>query len=259
MNPDGSGQDEIPTGAGWRPDWQPLRRDTTPPIITPSLIGTFGSGGWYTSDVALTWIVTEPESPESLVTTGYADETITSDQAATDYSCAASSDGGSAGPVIVTIKRDSTPPSIAYAGNADTYTVDQSVAIACTASDNLSGLASNTCADISGPAYSFSLGANTFSAVATDQAGNQGSSSTTFSVRVSYDSLCALTQRFVAKANKAKPLCQELKNAERAEARADSKAKANHLAAYRSKVEKERNSTLTHSEADTLRRLAAAL
>ena len=62
-------------------------------------------------NVSLTWTVTEPESPASLEKTGCVDQTITADQSATTYSCSASSDGGEAGPVNVSIKRDGTVPT----------------------------------------------------------------------------------------------------------------------------------------------------
>jgi len=87
--------------------------DTTPPVITPTVTGTLGLNGWYTSDVTLTWSVVEPQTPGSLATTGCTDQAITTDQAATTYSCSATSLGGAAGPVTVTIKRDATPPTIA--------------------------------------------------------------------------------------------------------------------------------------------------
>jgi hypothetical protein len=70
-----------------------------------------GLNGWYVSDVNLDWTVTDPES--AFTTVGCADTTITSDQVATSYSCSATSAGGSAGPVTVSIKRDATAPTIA--------------------------------------------------------------------------------------------------------------------------------------------------
>jgi len=89
--------------------------DTTPPIIgytlTPS--SPDGSNGWYKSNVSLIWSVTDPES--TVTKTGCVDQSITADQPATNYSCSASSAGGSAGPVTVSIKRDATAPSISGA------------------------------------------------------------------------------------------------------------------------------------------------
>src|SRR5215211_7238209 len=78
----------------------PTPSDTTPPDISYVLnpASPNGNNGWYNSgNVSLTWTVTENESAASLVKTGCVDQNITADQAATTYSCSATSDGGSAG------------------------------------------------------------------------------------------------------------------------------------------------------------------
>lgn len=99
----------------------------------------------------------------------------------------------------ITVNIDATLPAVGYTGNAGTYLVDAGVDIACDASDALSGLdaAATSCAAITGPAYQFAVGTNTFSASATDVAGNHASASTSFTVRATAGSLCALTSRFV--------------------------------------------------------------
>ncbi|MDQ3707570.1 MAG: hypothetical protein M3437_20545, partial [Chloroflexota bacterium] len=86
-------------------------RDPSGPVITKSVTGTEGNNGWYTSNVTVDWTVSDPESPNSLQLTGCVDQNITSDQAATTYSCSATSAGGSAPEQSVTIKRDATKPS----------------------------------------------------------------------------------------------------------------------------------------------------
>jgi hypothetical protein len=98
-----------------------------------------------------------------------------------------------------TIRPDTTAPTVTYGGNAGTYTVDQQVSIACAAADEPqgSGIASTTCADVTGPAAGFGLGTHAFSATATDNAGNTGSGSGQFTVTVTPASLCALTGRYV--------------------------------------------------------------
>ncbi|HLW96252.1 MAG TPA: glycine-rich protein, partial [Solirubrobacteraceae bacterium] len=175
--------------------------DTTPPVITPTVLGTLGNNGWYTSNVSLNWSVSELQSPLSLITSGCASQTITADQPATPYSCSASSNGGSSGPVTVTIKRDATAPTVTFTGDAGAYTVDQAITIACTASDALSGVASSTCASnslVAVPAYTLALGAHSLAATAIDNAGNNGSSSASFTVSVNSASLCNLTTHFIA-------------------------------------------------------------
>ena len=68
--------------------------------------------------------------------------------------------------------------------------------IACTAADpgaGASGVDTTTCANISGPAAGFGLGLHTYSASATDKAGNTGTGSTSFTVGVTPPSLCTYT------------------------------------------------------------------
>jgi uncharacterized repeat protein (TIGR01451 family) len=175
--------------------------DTTPPTVTPVVAGTLGSNGWYTSDVSLTWNVVEPESPGSLVEVGCDSRTITSDQPATTYTCTASSRGGAAAPVSVSIKRDATAPALAFSGNAGRYTVAQTVAIGCSASDALSGIAQG-CAGVNAPAASFGLGHVSVTRTATDLAGNSGSGTVSFDVTVDPSSLCTLTRQYVQSSNR---------------------------------------------------------
>ena len=112
-------------------------------VVTPT--SPNGNNGWYTGNVSLDWTVSEPQSPSSLVKTGCVDQNITADQAATTYSCAATSAGGSSGPVDVTIKRDATAPSISAStlslpNGAGWYKAPVTVHYTC--SDARSGLAS---------------------------------------------------------------------------------------------------------------------
>ena len=110
------------------------------------------------------------------------------------FTCAATSAGGT-GTQSVTIKRDTTKPTVTYGAHPASYTFDQTVAITCTAADPTpgSGLASTTCKDVNAPASSFALGANTVSAAATDNAGNVGTGQTSFTVTVTPSSLAAVT------------------------------------------------------------------
>ena len=158
--------------------------DITAPVISYVLDPAFpdGDNGWYTSDVTLTWTVEELESPGSLLLDGCDDQNITADQFATGYSCSATSDGGSAGPVTVTIKRDATAPEVSLIGGpADGesyYFGSVPGAPTCDASDATSGLA-GACT-LSG--YSNLVGTYTVTASASDNAGNSASDSATYSV-----------------------------------------------------------------------------
>ena len=153
--------------------------DTTPPVISYVLTpgSPDGNDDWYKSNVALVWTVTEAESPGSLVKTGCVNQNITTDQAATTYSCSATSTGGSASAVSVTIKRDATAPTAettlyaAANGSNGWYTIAPAWTTA--GSDTLSGLASSTCET---GTYSGGEGTGlTVSGTCTDNAGNTAS------------------------------------------------------------------------------------
>jgi len=120
--------------------------DTTPPVITPDIQGTLGQNGWYTSDVTLSWTVSDAES-EITATSGCEAVSITADQQDTTYTCEASSLGGS-NSVSVHIARDATAPALAPSVEPDPVLLNGSAcdpvdtagvgahSVACAASDN---------------------------------------------------------------------------------------------------------------------------
>lgn len=166
----GNGQTNVPV------------TDSTPPAIASSVIGTLGANGWYTGDVALGWSVTENESPASLVKTGCVDQSITADQVATSYSCSASSVGGSAGPVEVTIKRDATAPSV-DCGSPPAFQLGETGAlVTASVSDATSGPASGS---VSTAADTATVGQKTNSLTSSDNAGNETTAACGY--RVGYD------------------------------------------------------------------------
>lgn len=172
------------------------RSDVTPPLIAAQVIPGPNAAGWNMTPVAVTWTVSDAESGIAS-RTGCDPSTIAEETAGTVVSCSATNGAGLSASQSVTVRVDLTSPAVAFAGNAGTYSVDQTVAITCSASDALSGIAGSTCPSVNGPAYGFPLGANTFVATATDVAGNTGAASTTFTVTVTPGSLCTLTTKFV--------------------------------------------------------------
>lgn len=141
-----------PTNEGCDIGFRVFPPETTPPVIshtgTPS--SPDGDNGWYRSDVTVDWSVSEPDSPDSLEVTGCEHLSVTDDTPGVTTSCAAKSDGGAAGPVSVTVKRDATPPTIeAHAsgtvGLNGWYT--SNVAITYTCLDATSGISSGGCDD----------------------------------------------------------------------------------------------------------------
>ena len=84
--------------------------DTTPPTIVPTVTGTLGNNGWYVDDVDVTWTVTDAESAVT-TTSGCDAQFIDFDTAGVNFTCSATSAGGSASE-SVTIKRDTAAPVI---------------------------------------------------------------------------------------------------------------------------------------------------
>jgi hypothetical protein len=162
----------------------PVVTDSTAPVISYVLnpASPDGANGWYKSNVTLTWTVAEDESPLSLVKTGCVDQNITADQGEMTYSCSATSDGGSADQVDVSIKRDATNPDVSLVGGpadgVSYYFGSVPAAPTCTASDAMSGL-DGACTVLG---YSALVGPQTVTASALDMAGNNGSASASYSV-----------------------------------------------------------------------------
>ena len=104
------------------------------------------------------------------------------------------------------VKLDTKAPVVSYTGNAGTYTTSQTINIACSAVDDSpgSGLAANTCVSIAEPASGFTVGPHGLSAEATDNAGNVGHGSTSFTVQavpapspITIGALCLKTKHFI--------------------------------------------------------------
>jgi hypothetical protein len=242
---------------------------TNKPAITgPGLNGTgfvcatvdpaspTGNNGWYTGPVSVTW---HGFGASAFTKTGCEDGPA--DQGVVTRSCSVTTTSPpviSSGDVAETVKHDSVAPVVAYTGNAATYTVDQTVSIHCDASDPTpgSGLASDTCSDVSAPAYTFALGENTLSATAEDVAGNLGSGSTTFTVIVTFGSLRVLVARFSVNPDVTQGLNDKLTAAEKAKTEA---ARDGQLRAFASQVDAQTGKALTEDQAQILLRLAEAL
>jgi hypothetical protein len=117
--------------------------DSTPPVITPNIVGTLGNNGWYRSDVNVNWSVVDNESAISS-SSGCSPTTISADTAGVPLTCTATSAGGTSSH-SVTIKRDATAPTISGSaapgpnGNGWNNT-DVTVSFSC--NDGLSGIAS---------------------------------------------------------------------------------------------------------------------
>lgn len=224
--------------------------DNTPPAITASISGTLGDNDWYKSPVSVAFTVTDNESAITS-TTGCGTPNFSGDTPSGSAACSATSAGGTSNKTV-TFKIDQTVPTVTYTGNAGTYNLTENVAITCSAADAMSGVASTTCANVSGMAYTFGAGSHTYSATATDKAGNVGSGSTSFTIVVTYDGLCELVQQLASHTGIAKSLCAKLRNAEAAEARGQLGAKTNILKAFRNEVSAQNGKAIAAPDAAAL-------
>ena len=155
-----------------------MRGDATPPVVTPVVTGTAGLSGWYTSNVSVAWTVADPETP--VTTPACAPSNVTSDTSGATFTCVATSAGGTT-TGTVTIKRDATAPVVAFAAHPSGYSADQNIVIGCTATDATSGVLT-ACLGVNTAASKLKLGANTRTTTASDNAGNVGTATTTFTI-----------------------------------------------------------------------------
>ncbi len=92
--------------------------DNTPPIITPTITGTLGNNGWYTSNVSVSWSVVDNESTIAM-TSGCNTQTVTSDTAGVTFTCSATSTGGTDSKSVI-IKVDKTVPTCSVTATPNT-------------------------------------------------------------------------------------------------------------------------------------------
>jgi hypothetical protein len=234
-----------------------LKYDATAPtnvISTPER--TPDSTGWYNHPVKITFSGDDATSTIENCDSPTYDGPDTSNAVitgtCTDYA-------GNETPATTNLSYDATSPVVIYSGNAGAYTIDQAINISCTATDNLSGLATNGCQNISGPATDFIVGANSYSATATDIAGNSGNTTVSFTVAVTAESLSNLTTQYASNSRLARRLNAPLGMVELAERMHNPRMKASAVNSYILLINTQRGRGLTGQEADTLIALVHAL
>ncbi|MDX1673709.1 MAG: hypothetical protein R3314_02810 [Longimicrobiales bacterium] len=247
---------EVPFGSNTRIDLAvaEVTLDVSPPVITPSVSGELGEDDWYVSDIEIGWTVTDEQSPVT-ATAGCENRTVVEDTHGVTFTCEATSDGGTAS-ASVTVKRDESLPVVDYSGDTGPFALDDEVDIRCDAWDETSGVASTSCTDITGPAWSFGVGTTVVRASATDHAGNDGAGEVSFEVMADVAGVCALVREWVPHAGLADALCAKLEQSQRS-GRGD--AAAGQLGAFVRHVDALRGMWLSDDQADTLIELARGL
>jgi hypothetical protein len=166
--------------------------DLGAPAITSKIAGTLGNNEWYTSNVTVSWEVTNTGSPVTSKT-GCNTTVISSDTVGTTLTCTSTSAAGGTNSQSVFIKRDHTNPDTKITGATDdkgkalskgAITKSKSVTLSFTGSDNI-GVKSFQCKLDSG-AWSLctspityknlKTGAHTFNVKSFDEVGNSDGS-----------------------------------------------------------------------------------
>jgi len=231
--------------------------DQTAPALSHVLDGTVGDNDWYVSPVTVTWTSSDDGSG---LADSCADATESNDGTDYSFSCTVTDlAGNETAETTADFMIDQTIPTVTYSSYDGVYDVSDMINITCAAADAESGVASDSCADVVGDAWTFVLGSSTYSADATDNAGNAGSGSTSFDVSVSYDGLCTLVERFVTQKGVANSLCVKLRAAARSEARGNTKARDGSLGAFINEVEAQSGKKVPADKTAILIALAQAL
>lgn len=234
------------TSAGGTTTSEPvtIKRDATAPAITATRTEP-NAAGWNDGDVTVTFACSDEGG--SGVASCTDPKTLSADGAGqVAHGEAVDAAGNTALVRVEDIDIDTTAPSVDLTGGG-TYTIADTVTIGCTVTDSLSGVASDTCADVAGtrPAWEYALGDTAVSATATDAAGNDGTGSATVTVNATAASLCTLTQRWVDKRAVADALCVKLEHGD--------------LGSYRNHLAAQAGKSVSAENVATLTRLAAAL
>ena len=250
--------------------------DITPPVTTAVATPGPNGDGWNKTDVAIALTATDDDccfgvkqivytlsgaqTGSATVPGASASVTITAEGVTTLTYHAVDSEGNVETAKALVIRIDKTAPLVSYTG-LRTYDVSETINIAFTATDSLSGIASSSGDQVSGVAAD-TLPVNQdllVSASATDKAGNTGSASGQYRVIVTFEGLCQLVDRWVTQPGVRNSLCQKLRAAKAARERGNVDASNNILDAFIHEVEAQSGKAIPADKATTLIRLAQAL
>jgi hypothetical protein len=117
-----------------------VKVDNNAPNIVANATGTVGSNGWYTTNVGLTWTVTDAFGPLTLTNCG--PQTVTTDTAGFSFTCTATDPAGNSSNGTFTGKRDATDPTGSLTAPTDGSTVHGSITVSSSSADSTSGVAS---------------------------------------------------------------------------------------------------------------------
>jgi hypothetical protein len=168
--------------------------DTTAPTIVAKPSPAPNANGWNNTAVTVAFTCTDGGTGVDAAASSLGPVVLTSSGTATG-TCV--DRAGNSVTTSYSAKIDTLAPTVTFSGNAGTYGILSTVAISSAGADALSGIASTSGVGANGPAWSFGAGSHTLVAKATDEAGNVGTATTTFTVTVKPADLSTLTTQFV--------------------------------------------------------------
>ncbi len=136
-----------------------VKVDNNGPTIVGNATGTVGDNGWYTTNVGLTWTVTDLFGVATQTNCGA--QSVTSDTTGVSYTCTAVDNAGNSNNGTVTIKRDTVNPTGSLTAPTAGATVRAGITVSSNSADATSGVASAVFQR--SPA-----GTNTWTTIATD-------------------------------------------------------------------------------------------
>jgi fibronectin type 3 domain-containing protein len=164
----------------------------------------------------------------------------------------------------VRVNIDQTAPNVTFSvKDGSEFGVDQQINFSCEVSDELSGVVSSTCEDITLSAYELGIGVHSFKAEAIDLAGNRSSKTLNISVNVDYDSLGKLTEQFLTETGGDRkilsPLQKKLDAARASEERGNKNARNGQLGAYINELKSKKNKDFTDHQVQILIKLTESM
>jgi hypothetical protein len=156
-----------------------LTSDGTPPTASPSVSsGTAGSNSWYTSDVSVNWNWSDEAGGSGIDTANCTSSSTSSGEGTLNLIATCKDNAGNQGSATTTVKIDKTAPTVSGTVVPNPVLRYLSAVATPSASDNLSGVVSSSCAAVN----TSSLGSFTTPCTAIDNAGNAGTGSAPYTV-----------------------------------------------------------------------------